>query len=156
MIYTLIPLLLIGGGFLRLYSAINKSIIIEESKSWPTAAGKVIHSSYHRKKTYVEIADGAWMKEYYYEILIKYAYSISGKIYSSEKICLSKANIVNSSKEAITMVEKYPKSGDITVYYNPTNPSQAILESRYEDNFSAYLQAIALMGFGIYLFSSGW
>jgi hypothetical protein len=147
----LLGLLIIVGGFIRLYSGVRKKEIIKESKNWPTVAGKIVSSSYLRKKTYAEVAGGGWMKEYYYEVFIKYDYSISGTIFTSDNICFDKANIVNSSEEAIKMVEKYPKDGNVTVYYKPGNPNQAILESRDESIINVYIQAIALLGFGIYL-----
>jgi hypothetical protein len=147
----LVGLLLLVGGIISLYSGLKKSRLIKDSKNWPTALGKVVTSNYYRRRTFNEIAPGAWMKEYYYEIWIKYDYSISGKTYTSERICVDKVKSVNSSDEAEDFIEEYPRGGSVTVYYDPTNPRLAILELSEEDNNFTYLFSIAMLVIGVFI-----
>jgi hypothetical protein len=149
-------LLFIVGGLLRLYSGVRKTRMVKDSKSWPTVTGKVLFSHLHREKTSIEVAESAWIKADIYEARIAYQYSVFGTKYTSHKVCLSPIRNVDQLEDAKKIIDKYPADSNVTVYYDPTNPSRAILESRDEDIIYAYRQAIALLGFGTFLLITMW
>ena len=94
------------------------------SKKWPTTEGTIDTSYVHHRKT----LDGV-----NYKPIIIYSYSVNGTRHHSDQIAFS-LNILpdtgyNSFRRlANRKIRRYPVNKRVTVYYNPSNHEQAVLE----------------------------
>jgi len=57
---------------------------------------------------------------------IAYEYSISGKTYTSNLVSYS--GLANASVERDALISRYPVGTKVSVYYDPSNPSRAVLQ----------------------------
>lgn len=94
------------------------------SEHWPTTSGRILtsevssHRSLNSSGTHTTI----------YEPKIVYEYVVNGQRYQSEQINFSMVAGMSGSGYASTLVGKYPEGSIVPVFYNPDNPSEAVLE----------------------------
>ncbi|MFH0863166.1 MAG: DUF3592 domain-containing protein [Candidatus Altiarchaeota archaeon] len=91
----------------------------EASKNWPTVSGTVLISNVATAHD----SDG----DITYKAALDYNYSVSGRVYHSNKISSGDYGSSDSS-HAQDIVSDYPIRKKVTVYYDPAKPSNAILE----------------------------
>jgi hypothetical protein len=109
------------------------------------AQGEITHSSIHTSK---------WKNKVYYHYLIKYAFSVGGESYSSDKVAFNDNSSLNQAS-AQRVVNKYPVGKKITVYYNPQDPQFSVLE--FDRNEDASLKLFFLISSVlIFLLSGGY
>jgi hypothetical protein len=121
---------LIAGGLLIavaiLFSDIPKMIV---SPGWPTTGGTIL---YHRFA-------GVKFKEYdggFYtriDVYIRYEYSVAGISYTSLSI-----NSIDTPSNPSSYASRFPVGEDVTVYYNPKDPSEAVLEPGFVNILRAF------------------
>lgn len=90
-------------------------IAANAAKDWPSVPGKITTSrvSYER-------IDGDTNETPF----VVYVYEVDGKTYEAGSISPGILTLSNAEK----VVARYPVGSAVTVYYNPKNPSQAVLE----------------------------
>jgi hypothetical protein len=110
-------LLLLGVFTLR--NAYNNLEYAKDSESWLKTTGVVAISQV------VETRDSH--NKTIYRAGVIYSYNVGDARYSCSRI--SYGQISGSQKEAEARVAKYPKGATVDVYYNPTNPGQAVLQA---------------------------
>ncbi len=114
-------LLAVLGGLLGL--GIAGSAVLDfqdgrEALSWPTAAGTVYKSEVrknekaHRGKKY--------------RAFIRYRYEVDGTAHAGKKVRFGP--VVTSAREAEATAREFPVDAAVTVYYNPDDPSDAVLD----------------------------
>lgn len=123
--------LILGAVFLA--AGIGLSIwghgMLAEAKAsadWPTVQGKVTSSGVSVRKS----TSGSGSKKRtstVYEPSVIYDYTVNGKSYTSHRITAGDFSS-SSSKRAHRIVNKYPAGSTATVYYNPDEPYQSVLE----------------------------
>lgn len=99
----------LGGTFLQAYT----------SPSWPTVQGQVIHSevALHRD------SDGDRM----YSPDIAYNYTVNSQQYDSSQVgMLDGSTSIRGTVQ--DTVKRYPSGTTVTVYYDPEDPANAVLE----------------------------
>jgi len=138
--------LLTGGVFFFgiLLSDIPTMIV---SPGWPTTTGSIISRRYVGQK-YKEY-DG----DYYTNIdgYIRYQYSVDDEQYTSNGV-----NSVDTPFYPHDIVVHYPEGKDVIVYYNPNDPSEAVLEPGIVLSLKAFdIDSEILVGAGIYFMSLG-
>lgn len=94
-----------------------------EAQKWPTVSGRVVRSEILKSESSDE--DGT---SYSYTPNIEYEYQVSGQNYSSKQVAFGGFSGTGSQKPAEKMVYKYPLNDSVSVYYNPANPHEAVLE----------------------------
>jgi hypothetical protein len=106
-----------GIGSAGVYFAMQMYKKAQDTLSWPSALGEVthadVHSHHHKKRTS-------------YEAEVEYSYTVNGMQYISKKIAVMTANSNYGNAQAV--VAKYPRQSRVTVYYDPANPADAVLE----------------------------
>jgi hypothetical protein len=112
---NLVIMVLFAGIVIGLYG-IYKTYKGYESQNWPTTKGRIIDS---------RIA-GA-MRIIGRRAFIKYEYLVDGKRYVSPQI--SYTFITGDYDSSIETIRKYPKDKIVTVYYDPDNSMDAVLET---------------------------
>lgn len=115
------------------------------SQEWPTVEGFIISSK----------LVGTSIKEYdndYYtetKAFIRYQYSVNGILYSSSRV-----NSIDSpfSLYPASFARRYPVGQDVSVHYNPRDPSKALLEPGFVFSFKAVnILDFIVMGAGLYI-----
>jgi len=83
-------------------------------QGWPEATGMVTQSA-------VEVDDG-------YEVRVVYEYSVNGVGYSGSRIQFGSQTSYLRKGRAEAAVSRYPVNSHVTVYYDPENPAEAVLD----------------------------
>lgn len=120
---TLIVAGAIGGSALLVNAILLVSIFAAQRKAsaaqnWPTASGTVVES---RLETRRSSNNRGWVN---YPRVV-YTYSVGGQSYSSDRIS---PGLEVGGTSAPGVVARYPVGSQVKAYYNPQNPSDAILE----------------------------
>ena len=110
------------------------------SLGWPTTEGTVISHRLvaHQYKEY----DGDLYTDI--DVYIRYQYEVLGKTYASNAI-----NAISSPYYPYSYADSYPEGASVNVYYNPKDPSEALLEPGYANIFKA------IEDFAYLLFAAG-
>ncbi len=102
----------LGSGIYLVRSLVRQ----HASKRWPTTMGKILESKLD------EDSDG-W---YPY---VRYSYSIHGENYASDQLYFYSCNQEPDEAEARTYLLPYPVGKAVTIYFNPHNPADAVLDT---------------------------
>jgi hypothetical protein len=111
--------LLVGGALLVLGILLSDIPWGIASQGWPTTEGNIILSKLE-DKMFKEYEGDYYMDTVAY---IRYQYSVNGIPYSSSAV-----DSTNSPFYSVPTGRRYPVGKDVIVHYNPTNPSEAVLE----------------------------
>lgn len=103
-------LLIIGLGIF-LYGA-NTLVTAWRSVTWPTTDGKISYSALHRGRTVTQL----W-----------YEYHVQGVRYVAENYRVG-GNATPFEDVATAAAQRYPAGRVVKVFYNPNDPSEAVLE----------------------------
>jgi hypothetical protein len=94
------------------------------SNRWPSTSGRILmsdvysHRSLNSNGTHTEI----------YTPKIQYEYTAEGQRYQSDQLSYSMVDGTSAESWAENIVDKYPQGSTVQVYYNPSKPSEAVLE----------------------------
>ena len=111
-----IGLFLVLGNFFMLRTIMETKNREKAVKSWPSVTGKVGISEARIHRTDGHDTDFPH---------VSYSYEVNGKTYRSSNI-LPGGDIGGVNVEST--LARYPKGADVTVYYDPHNPKDAVLE----------------------------
>lgn len=115
---ALVGLLFMGIGLVIFYLATGERKKAIQSQGWPQVSGEVTHSA-------AQAHDDEGHLTYYSKIV--YRYTVDEQSYSSDRVQFG-ARSGASQKFAQRWSEKYPAGTSVQVYYDPSNPAEAILE----------------------------
>lgn len=121
----LLELALIGLGIMLIRKHTKSKQKAAEALSWPKVLGRVMRSEILRSESRDE--DGT---SYSYAPAIEYEYQVGEQNYSSEQVAFGGFTSTGSRKPAEKVVYKYPLNDAVSVYYNPANPYEAVLEQK--------------------------
>jgi hypothetical protein len=111
------------------------------SFDWPIAMGTIEQAAVQRAPS----SDGDNM---YRLAILRYTYTVGGRDYESDQYAFGgTAHTHLSRRAARRIVKRYPVGTVVTVYYNPNDPADAVLEHRAY--FSAAGLAIVFTGVGV-------
>ncbi len=119
----LLELVLIGLGIMLIRKHTKSKQKAAEALNWPTVLGRVTRSEIERSESTDE--DGT---SYSYTPKIEYVYQVLGQDYNSKQVAFGGFSSTGSKKPAEKVVYKYPLNDSVTVFYNPANPHEAVLE----------------------------
>ena len=112
---------IIGAVILRY--AMTTAEKARQSESWPSTEGEIAHSAILYQTDTTATSNGVAT----YKADVAYRYKVNGANYSSSKVAL--LDLASSSgRGQQSIVQRYPDKSKVDVYYNPADPSEAILE----------------------------
>ena len=124
--------LLIGGSICFLFFVIGIFIMItgirnrkkaEESTSWPSVQGTItnawVETQVHKDD------DGSKTISHFPRW--EYEFAVSGMTYTSQKIRFGITGRSDSESDARERLKQYPLNSEVWVFYNPSNPEEAVL-----------------------------
>lgn len=99
---------------------------IRRAKRWPSTAGRVIASRVQsRRKQPGDAGYDFHDTEVTNEPFVEYEYAVGGRTYSCSRVTIGD---MTSASELGTILGRYPVGTAVTVYYDPADPSKAVLE----------------------------
>ena len=114
------------------------------SPQWPAAAGTVISSGITSKTTSKSSLNNPSWKTYttdYYPS-VSYSYTVNGRLLTGDTIyfgCCASDGTENSANRVALF---YPAASPVKVFYNPANPSVAVLQPGWHNELLAYTAAV--------------
>jgi Protein of unknown function (DUF3592) len=87
----------------------------------------------------------------YYHYSIKYQFAYNGRVYRSDEVTFND-NYSQSPDFAQAYIERYQQGKDVTVYFDPKDPSFSVLEPENINDFNEawFVLFLSLIGFAIY------
>jgi hypothetical protein len=119
---------------------------------WLSVAGEVTSTGIDRNRN---IDDDSGHVSYTYSPRVTYAYTVEGLAYESQLVAILRIS-TSGGGYARDKIAMYPVGSSVTVYYDPANPSMAVLETGYSVATyimlgAAVLLAAAALGIRRYL-----
>lgn len=139
-------LLFVGGGVFMIYLGRQSQKKADASQNWPSVNGTI--QDVKAAKNYHAGADDDINVDTYSPKL-RYSYSVGGTGYSSDRIAFGYGKTFNSESAALASIQKYSQGSLVTVYYNPENPNEAVLERRNERKVWGLVGGILLIVLGL-------
>jgi hypothetical protein len=126
MMRKLVSILMIIGGIGALWLGCNELKHGKATKEWPIVEGEIISSKVVEE---VHRSPGSIDKSITYTPKVQFKYSVEGVNYVSNNIFAGRGEYKSPRRSsAQNIVKKYPEGKKVLVYYNPDNPSEAVLE----------------------------
>jgi len=107
---TIVGILLLIAAVVVGYAAVRMIGLARSSQRWPTSRGRVLRS---------EIFDG--------RAVIRYAYTVDGAEYEGRDVAAGDWPY-RTARRAAHRLQRYPMGALVSVYYDPSQPSVAILK----------------------------
>jgi hypothetical protein len=112
---------------LVLFAAAYKTLQVRAAREWPSTPGKVVISDSEVRD--VRVLDDSREDNYRIERRnfadIVYQYSVAGKQLRNNRVSIGEDR---GNFEVAETIAKYPEGMDVTVFYNPLHPNEAVLE----------------------------
>ncbi|MFN3386480.1 MAG: DUF3592 domain-containing protein [Candidatus Thermochlorobacter sp.] len=105
-----------------------------QAQTWAETTGNITHSNF------VDDSEGG-------RLTIEYEYSVAGRRFQSAQ--LAPTFMLYNARE---MANKYPVGAAVTVYYNPDNPEEAVLERQSAVAWGPLLMGAVCIGIAAILF----
>jgi len=125
----------------------------QDALTWPQTRGHMIASQlviHHLPKFIDSRANPArW-----YGTQVQYEYKVGAEEYLSDRLAFREADSP-SPQDALKVMNKYRRAGEVTVFYNPKDPNQAVLQPGYIGNLFLILiiGGLLVLG-GVFVFYS--
>lgn len=94
-----------------------------DGKNWQTTPGKVLSNQV--KEVFKNPGDGYRL----FQPEVIYTYQVGGQVFEGQKIMVGD-DPIGLQKNMQEIAARYPAESEVTVYYNPGNPSESILERK--------------------------
>jgi hypothetical protein len=143
----------IGAGLgLGGVSAIRKA---RKRAAWPTVTGTLLSTEVIEHRRSVSGKHGS-RKSVSYEPIVKYSYSVDGKNYSGKRIAADSESMI-SRRAAEKRIGRFSSAAEISVYYDPKDPKQAVLDTRAVGLAMLFGIGAALIALGVFtLLNASW
>jgi hypothetical protein len=151
----------LGGGFIvMVFAGIGAFLIYysfrsrkkaDASQGWPSTNGLVTEARVsHSTST---DADGEAQDSYSPQV--RYHYSIAGQEYEGSKISFGMQQSFSSRSKAEQALTSFPQGSQVALYYNPANPSEAVLERKAGGSTLSLVLGIIFLLVGLCIGCSG-
>ena len=123
-----------GGCFVTIFAGVGIFMLVkyfqdkkksEESQAWSATSGQITES--YVRESQSRDSEGYTSTSYYSEV--RYLYQVMGVEYNGDKVAFG-GSVGGSRKKASERIAQYPVGKTVTVYYDPNNHEDAVLERR--------------------------
>jgi len=120
-------LLIFGGvGVFAIYTGRKSIRQADASQRWPATTGKITNAQVE----YSSSIDTEGDSRDSYSPRVSYEYQALGQTYTGTKISFGFSKSYGSRRQAEDELARYPLGSQVTVYYDPSNPAEAVLERK--------------------------
>jgi hypothetical protein len=120
--------------FYRLFQVLALWQKARQSQAWSSAGGTVLKSRISRSSTFMK---GRNVTRY--TPLVDYEYSVNGKQYKGKQIMFGRAPAYLSEGRAQAYMDRYPAGSQVTLFYNPSQPRESVLERHFSGQLGDFL-----------------
>lgn len=120
---------------------------LQQSKNWLSTNGKIISSDLDAQISTDD--DGYQTTTYLAKVF--FTYEVNGNSYESDRVNFDYGMRTSNVRKPQSVVEQYPTGSDVTVYYDPENPQQSVLEKRVNGTFATILVSAVFIAIGVVL-----
>jgi hypothetical protein len=118
---------------------------------WPTTTGTILSSIAESHRTLVP--GGRGQTAILWSPVVEYNYRVQGRDYHGSRLAFG-GDVSGPRHVAEAIVARYPAGREVSVHFDPANPSFAVLEARVAFAWPTFMIAAAF--FAAALFFSGW
>jgi Protein of unknown function (DUF3592) len=140
---------MVAGILMLLFLVSNRRAALAAAR-WPTTTGTILSSTAEAQRVF---APGGRTTTQVWWPLVEYSYTVDGRSYYSSRLAFG-ANVGGARTLAEATVARYPGGSQVTVYFDPANPSSSVLEPRIA--FAWFTLVLTIGFFAAALFFSGW
>ncbi|NIS81780.1 MAG: DUF3592 domain-containing protein [Anaerolineales bacterium] len=131
-------------GLYSIIQGIRLFQLAGQTRAWPSTLGIVKESRVHKRFSAGDSTE--------YQPLVRYTFSYRGQEFESDQIFLGAKQFSRPSK-ALPYVQRYPEGQSVTVYYNPQDPYQSVLETGHSSRIYVVLvSGVVLIGVAVFIF----
>lgn len=118
-----------GIGLLTLLLALAMQREAWAARDWPSVPGEILSAE---SEAYLDwtTSGGRDVMRTFFRPVIVYIYTVNRQEYTSDRVSFGGQAGWSSSRFFRRTLEQYPPGRLVTVYFNPRNPSEAVLERR--------------------------
>ena len=134
---------MIVGGVIFIFLAVSQALKARKAEeNWLTAPGEVLTSELETHRSHTRSGTSTT-----YLPKVTYRYHIMGQTYTGNAIGFGKSTYGRGKAEAI--LARYPLGGQLSVRYDPADPTKAVLETKAAGFTNYLIVGIALLVMGI-------
>ncbi len=122
----MVPIILLLAGAITTYFGHRMYTNAKVSTDWPSVTGKITHSEVDSERKTTGSGKRRRTRTMY-SADVRYRYLVDGKPYSGQKVSFGEVGS-SSSGSARKIVNRYPVSREVPVFYNPEEPELSVLE----------------------------
>lgn len=146
-------ILLIGGIFTLVFGGIGVGFFLkyisskrkaEASKNWPSTTGTIEASTITSNTS----TDSDGFSSTTYAPVVVYSYNVMGSSFHTRRVGFG-MEMSGPQSGAYSIMSRYPMGKIVTVYYNPENPGEAVLEHSVINNVPTIIFFSVFGGVGI-------
>lgn len=121
------------GGFLIAFSVRNRRKA-EASQNWLSVPGRIVSAEVKQgtsRETKRDITgEEREVTSYYYYPAVEYTYEVGGQTYTGKRLAFGGIVGHSDPAKAAAALAPYQPGSTVTVYYDPQNPAEAVLERK--------------------------
>ncbi len=143
----LLLLIFSGGGVFAIYQSRKSLKQADLSQGWPAVTGEILEA----QVTAHPGTDAEGETDEAYLPVVKYRYPALGQTFIGNRRSFGFTKTHRSRQAAENELARYPQGSQVTVFYNPADPSQAVLERKAGASTLALILGIGFILFGFCL-----
>ena len=120
---------------------------------WQQTRGRIVTSATEAFRTRPDISASSSVATGFrtqYRQRIQYSYQVAGIGYAGDRVAFGGRTSGTLASLESSMVKRYPAGSDVTVFYDPANPSQAVLERDAKHVWILWVCVAAFMAAALY------
>jgi hypothetical protein len=138
-------LVFLGLGIFLIYRTQQSKKKAQLSQNWPATQGQITDS--HVSRSVDTDSDGSTSTAY--SAQVAYTYQVLGQAYNGSKIAFGFNPSYSNQSKAQATAARYPVGSAVAVYYDPANPSDAVLERQASGSNVALILGIIFIVVGV-------
>jgi hypothetical protein len=140
-------LLFLGLGIFLIYRTQQSKKKAELSQNWPATQGQITDARVSRSVD--TDSDGSTSTTY--SAKVAYTYQVGGQDYNGHNITFGFNPSYSSQSKAQATIARYQVGSQVPVYYDPSNPSDAVLARQASGSNASMILGIIFIVIGVCL-----
>jgi len=138
-----------GIGFFLIFLYRRHKKKAKASMSWRETKGTVIKSEVAVEESVFGSDDDQGQSQPMYSAEITYTYLINDVLYTSDRISFAGKSSYSKPEKVEMFIAKYPDGSGVSVFYNPNEPKEAVLERSAEGSVVLLVAGIVFIVVGL-------
>ncbi len=132
------------GIALIVVGILKKNNAAKAAKTWLTTSGTILGSRVEARSS----QDSEGNSKTRYHPVVEYQYEVMGQNFNGDRIGFSQGNFPSGKAEKL--ISPYQEGAQVTVFYDPSDPSQAVLVTKDFSTGSMTIVGVILLVLGLF------